>query len=244
MAKPKLNKTPAVETLDFSGLVDIVRMRGRASKVRINAAYNEIELRMRPKIKHIVSQFFIPGCNADDIYQEALFALRFEAILKYDKERATKAGGPYPFDKFAALIIRRRLSSLLKSCFQQKRRPLNTSVSLDQNRNEDGGEDDSSSLNDVLPVIEGDMLVILEKKEYQKQLFGTLFTKLSKFEKKVYLLYIQRHSYIEMSVIINKEYKIKKLKRRINIKSIDNSLSRIKQKLLAVYEKYKKENPD
>jgi len=239
----KLNKKNLpVGDLDFSDLVDVVRMRGRASKVRINDAYNEIELRMRVKIRHIVGQFFIPGCTPDDIYQEALFALRFEAIPKYDKERETKSGEPYPFDKFAVLIIRRRLSSLLKSCFQQKRRPLNTSVSLDQNQNDD--EDDSLFLSDIVPVVDGSMIEALEKKEYQKKLFGRLFKKLSKFEKKIYLLYIQRFSYAEMSDIINKEYKDRQSKRRIKIKSVDNALSRIKQKLLEVYKRYGEEEQE
>lgn len=240
MAKPKKKEVP-LQDLDILDLVNVVRMRGKADKDKINAAFGEIEIRMQTKIKYITGQFFIPGCCQSDIYQEALMALRFEAIPKYDKARATKSGEPYPFDKFAILIIRRRLSSLLKSCFQHKRKTLNTSVSLDQKRNNDEDSEDLF-LADIVPAIDGDVLNLLEKKEYRQKLFGSLFDKLSRFEQKVYLLYIQRHSYSEMSIIINKEYKDKNKKKRVKTKSIDNALSRIKQKLLEIFNKLNEED--
>lgn len=235
MSKPRKEEVSLTE-LDFWGLVEIVKKRGKADKKKIDLAYNEIEFRMKVKLKYITSQFFIPGCTQDDIYQEALFALRFEAIPKYDKERETRSGEPYPFDKFAMLIIRRRLSSLLKSCFQHKKKTLNTSVSLDQYRNGDDNQDDVC-LADIVPAVDGNVLDILNKKENKKQLFGKLFDKLSKFERKIYLLYIQRYSYAEMTRIINKEYKDKNRKKKIRTKSVDNSLSRIKQKLLEIFQK-------
>jgi DNA-directed RNA polymerase specialized sigma24 family protein len=124
-ARKKEKYTGPIKELPYDILVDIIRNKGKVSKEEVNEAYNEIEHRIKGKIIYIVNQFYIPGCNFDDIYQEALFALRFKAIIDYRKEKIGKKG-PYPFDKFAILFIRRHLSTLLKSSFQNKRKALNT----------------------------------------------------------------------------------------------------------------------
>lgn len=228
-------KTGLINGLEYPDLVDIVRSRGRINKNKMNEAFNEIQTRMKPKMLQLVHQFYIPGCNSDDIYQEASFALRFKAIPDFDK---TKIGrnGPYPFDKFAILCIRRHLATLLKSSFQNKKKALNTSLSLDQDRNDTS--DDMLFLSDVIPRTEGTVIEILEQKEYQNNLFNSLFERLSKFEKKVFILYSHRYSYEEMSDIINKDNKKQGKKTRIKVKSIDNALSRIKQKGKFISDRY------
>ena len=125
-AKKKAKKSVPMSEMEFSDLVDIVRSRGRVDKKKVNDAYNEIHYRMRSKIGYLVHKFYIPGHNADDINQEALFALRYKAIPDYRKEVIGR-NGPYPFDKFAVLCIRRHLSTLLKTCYQNKQKTLNTS---------------------------------------------------------------------------------------------------------------------
>jgi len=228
-------KKKAIEDLDFIELVEIIKSRGRVKKQKVDNAYNEMERRMKTKMLKIISQFFIPGCNRDDIYQESLFALRFKAIPDFKKNIEGKFG-PYPFDKFAILCIRRHLSTLLKSSFQNKRKALNTSLSLDQDRNE--SSNDALFLSDIIPRQDGTVLDSLENKEYYDSLFRNLFSKLSKFEKKVFLLYIQKYSYEQMAVIINKHYRKNKSKKRIKIKSIDNALSRIKIKSQDIFKKF------
>ena len=232
--KKKLVKHEDVKKLDYIKLVNIVRSRGRVDKKRINDAYNELETRVKPKIMYIVSQFYIPGCSPDDVYQEALYALRFKAIPDYDKSKGNH--GPYPFDNFAVLCIRRHLSTKLKSSFQNKKKALNTSISLDQDRNNDNN--DSLFLSDILPKTSETISDTVEKQEYYKGLIGGLFSKLSKFEKKVFMLYIKKYSYEEIAVVINKSYKSKGLKKRVNVKSVDNALSRLKQKGKDVFDKY------
>jgi len=221
------------EDLHYLELVNIVRSRGRVNKEKTNNAYNEIEKRIRPKVKYIVSQFYIPGCNKDDIYQEALYALRFKAIPDYNKDRGNH--GPYPFDNFAILCIRRHLMTKLKSSFQYKKRALNTSVSLDQDRNE--SSDEVLSLSDIIPRTNGTILDFLEDKEYYKRLFHGLFQKLSNFEKKVFVLYTKKYTYDQMTDLINENYKKNEQKKKIDVKSVDNALSRIKQKAKEVYDK-------
>jgi len=116
-----VKKSTPIPDMEFPDLVDIVRSRGRADKNKINSAYNEIYYRMRTKIGYLVHKFYIPGHTTDDIQQEALFALRYKAIPDFKKEVIGK-NGPYPFDKFAVLCIRRHLSTLLKTCYQNKQK--------------------------------------------------------------------------------------------------------------------------
>lgn len=231
MAKSKSDEN--INSLDYQGLVDIVRSSCRSRKK--NLAYNEIEKRIKSKIFFIVKQFYIPGCNYDDILQEALVALRYKAIPDYDGSRG-RGDTIYPFDKFAVLCIRRHLSTLLKSSFQNKRKALNTSLSLDQDRNTE--TDDGLYLSDIIPRTEGSIVSELGEKEYYRKLFNGLYFELSVLEKRVFKLYSRRYSYGEISIIINRYYRKNKIKKKTNIKSIDNALSRIKAKARELYEMY------
>lgn len=235
MAKrsPASHKDVPLEDLDFVALVEKVR-RSKV-KAESDAAFDEIERRVQPRLKQISFRFNIPGCTPPDIYQECLFALRFKAIKDYDKERGDGTG-PYPFDKFAALCVRRHLSTKLKASYQCKKRVLNSYISLDQDRNE--SSNDQLVLADILPKTKGTILDSIEQTEYHKELFTQLFRKLSKFEKDVFRFYIQKYSYEEICKKINDLYKSKRKKIRVNIKSVDNSLSRIKHKGLVIFNKY------
>jgi len=238
-AKKDKKKSSFID-LEFSELVDIVRSRGRADKNRINEAYNEIHCRMKTKISYLVNKFYIPGHTSDDIKQEALFALRYKAIPDYKKEVIGK-NGPYPFDKFAVLCIRRHLSTLLKTCYQNKQKTLNTSLSLDQDRNDSSG--DALFLVDIIPRTEGTILEEIGDKEYYNFLFNKLYEKLSKFEKQVFLLYAQKYSYEEIAVLIKRKAKKdgdKNQRKKIKdiVKSVDNALSRMKQKAKEIFNKF------
>jgi len=240
-AKKKTNKKVVpISELDFPDLVDIVRSRGRADKRRVNAAYDEIVYRMKTRIGYLVHKFYIPGHTTDDINQEALFALRYKAIPDYKKEVIGR-NGPYPFDKFAVLCIRRHLSTLLKTCYQNKQKTLNTSLSLDQDRNE--STEEALFLVDIIPRTDGTILEELGDKEYHNFLFNKLYERLSKFEKQVFLLYAQRYSYEEIAILIKKKAKkdgTKNQKKKIKdiVKSVDNALSRMKQKAKEVFQKF------
>ena len=216
-------------------LVDVVRKSKNKSKS--DNAFSDLVVLLDAQIKRISFKFNIAGYNFDDIYSEALFALRYKAIKDYDQTRGN-GSGPYPFDKFATLCIRRHLSTKLKSSYQNKIRILNTSLSLDQDRNNSSSQssmfDDSLSLNDILPITKGTIMEELEDKEYYTTLFKELYDKLSSFEREVFLLYAQKYSYEEMTDIINKNHP----KEKVNLKSVDNALSRIKQKGKRVFKNF------
>ena len=220
-----------VSDLDFFELLVLVKKTGKKAAKKRDSAYEEIEYRIRSKIMIIVNQFYISGCSKDDLYQESLYALRYKAIPDYRKNRSAD-GSSYPFDKFAALCIRRHLSTLLKTSYQNKRRTLSTSISLDQDRSH--SDNDNLMLSDILPQTEGNVLEDLQKKEFYRILFGQLYEKLSDLEKKVFSLYAQSNSYEEMAKIL------KKYNKSYNTKAVDNALTRIKIKAKQVYDHYQR----
>tara|TARA_Y100000310_G_C20693925_1_gene824161 strand:- start:2688 stop:3443 length:756 start_codon:yes stop_codon:yes gene_type:complete len=223
-------KTPEnFADVDYIELVDIVRKSRR--KTRIDEAYRQIEKRMRTKLQQISFKFYIPGMSNDDIYQESLYALRYKAIKDYDKTRGS-TDEPYPFDKFAILCIRRHLATNLKASYQNKKKVLNQSISLDQERNE--SSQDFLFLSDILPLTDSNILDDLERKEYYTRLFTALFKKLSDFERQVLILYAKKYSYEEIAEKVNKMRKKKNLY-KISTKSIDNSLSRTKSKARIIF---------
>lgn len=220
------------KSLIFIELVETVR-KGK-NKYQAEEAFNKIVLMLETNIRNISYRFRIPGHDNNDIYQEALFALRYKAIKDYNKERS-ELQTISPFDKFAMLCIRRHLSTKLKSSHQNKSRVLNTSVSLDQDRGDSESSKDAVLLSDILPKTDGDVLSQLHDHSHAKYLINKLWEKLSPLEKEVLLLYHQGYSYQKISK------KIGNGKRdNTDIKSVDNALSRLKLKAKDIYKKYGK----
>jgi DNA-directed RNA polymerase specialized sigma24 family protein len=124
--------------------------------------------------------------------------------------------------------MRRHLATTLKTAHQNRKRILNESKSLDQDRSHDN--DDLSLINIVQskdsPILDG-----MEIREFIKNFTKRLIAKLSKFEREVFILYVQKFSYEEIAqnVIDSDNNKA--------VKAIDNGLSRIKHKAWEIYEK-------
>jgi DNA-directed RNA polymerase specialized sigma24 family protein len=212
----------------------INNIRKTKDEEEVNKAFEELLSMLLPKIQKVVSKFNIPGYEHSDILQEALYALRYKAIKDYDKARGT-GDGPAPFDKFALLCIRRHLATEFKSCYQNKKRVLNQSVSIYKESYKNGNDDESVSLSNILSDPDAlDICELTGENEYYKNLEDLLLSSLSGFEKEVYLLYKQKYSYEEITEKINN----KRLKVRVNIKGVDNALSRIKHKAREILTKY------
>ena len=226
------NGTIDKETELYAKLVDIVR--GSKRKHKTNDAFNEIITMLDAKIRQIAGRFDIPGYSYADVYQEALYALRYKAIKDYDPSRSNLKKIS-PFDKFAALCIRRHLSTKRKSAYQSsKNKILNYSISLDQNRNTSQA-DESLFLSDIIADEKGDLLSSMHDDACRKKLFLLLYEKLSKLEKGIFILYCHRYTYEEIVTLINKVYGDKE---KIEAKSVDNALSRIKAKAKEIFKKY------
>jgi len=218
----------------FDELVDIVKSElKQIPKETKDFAFGVILARMKNKIKSVVSQFNIRGMGKDDIEQEALKALRFKAVLDYKKGTIGRNNKPYPFDNFAMIVIKRYLSTIAKTSKQNKSKVLNTSISIDQDVNDD--DDENLSLSNILYSSDTDVSEELMDDEYFQRLYQGLFGKLSKLEKMIFSLYLKNYTYEEMAEVINKEGNLSK---PIDVKSVDNALSRIKLKAVPVYDEY------
>ena len=245
MAKKLSDKEQKEKVLKYIELVKIIR--NSKDKIEKDLAFEEIVSMMGPKLNQFMYNFTIPGYDRHDIYQEALFALKYKAIKDYDSSRS-ELKDISPFDKFAMICIRRHLSTKLKASYQHKNRVLNSSMSLNQDRNTDS--DSNLYLSDILVEPNADDSIIqgINHKEYQAILFKKLFAKLSLFEKKVFMLYAQKLSYSEMSEklyeILDEEEKNKMLEkwaitkvRYILYKSKAKKNAEIKSKYLKAIEK-------
>lgn len=225
-------KEEAEINLKYVELINTIR--STAKKTTSDTAFEEIAILLYPRMQRLVAKFNIPGLGADDVMQEALVALKSKAIKDYDISRGT-TDGPAPFERFAILCIRRHLSTERKASYQSKKMVLNSSVSLDQEQH--GIEEDISLIN-IVPSDDGNVLDQLEEKEKYKLIMTDLIRSLSKFEKEVFFLYAQKNSYEEISKKINEG----RVKVKVNIKAIDNALSRVKSKAQDVMKKWNLEH--
>jgi len=232
--KSSISKGKIYEDMDYVQLINTYK--GSTDPSSRNSIFLEIERRMKDRIRYTMSRYNIPGSRREDIYQECLYALVFKAIKDYDPERGNGTG-PFPFEVFADLCIVRHLSTKSKSNYQKKNKVWMSTVSLDQSRGDVG--DDNLFLVDIIPETEGNLLEEISKNDYAKTVLKKIYEKLSPFEQKVFLLFLQKNSYSE---ICDKLYKklldIKQRKRAV--KSIDNAIMRIKTKAKTIKQQYGK----
>ncbi len=178
-------------------------------------AFGELREYLSSYISLFEHKYRIPGCDADEIEQECLFALRFKAIEDFNPTRGK-------FRSFAILCMKRHLFSIIKASSQQKRRVLNESLSLDEDRSE-GNE---LSLSNLITKDEPSTVEKLEKEETTNITKQRLLSKLSRLEQEVFKLYIQQYPYDEIAAALEKIFPNKKFSK----KSVDNSLVRVRAK--------------
>ncbi len=166
------------------------------------------------KYKGLVSakckRFYIAGGTNDDILQEGMIGL-YRAIMSFDYDKNDS------FAAFAAICIRRKLISAMKSANRQKNAPLNTSISLEKPI---GGGEDGCTLGDTLEQKGVDPEEIFLHREKQKSTCKRLAGALSPFEKRVLHEYLTCKSYEQIAQSMG-----------ITLKSVDNAVQRIRHKI-------------
>lgn len=195
---------------EISKLVDFVR------NTDCESSFAELRAYVSQYIRVFEKKYRIPGCDADEIEQECLYALRYKAIEDFNPLRGK-------FKSFAILCIKRHLFSLIKGNNQHKRIVLNTAVSLDEDRSEDG---DSLSLVNLISKDEDSVHDVLEKSEVFNTRKQDLLDRLSKLEQEVFKLYIKQYHYDEIVEMLKDVFPNK----RITKKTIDNALVRARKK--------------
>jgi RNA polymerase sigma factor (sigma-70 family) len=244
-SKKSVIKKPIVEEIDEAQIANekyikyINCIRRSKSTDEANLAFENLYKMLSPKIQKLISRFNIPGYDHSDILQEALFALRYKAVKDYDKARGIN-DEPALFDKFALLCIRRHLATEFKSSYQNKKRVLNQAVSMDKENNKNNNNPDSEVTLSAIIVDPHDKNVLkkVADEEFYKNLNTLLAKQLSDFEMEVFMLYKQKYSYEEIAEKINNRRK----KIFVNIKGVDNALSRIKHKAQIILQNYELKN--
>ncbi|PLR84382.1 RNA polymerase sporulation sigma factor SigH [Bacillus canaveralius] len=174
-------------------------------------ALNFLIQKYRNFVRAKASRYFLCGGDREDIIQEGMIGL-YKAVRDFKEDKLSS------FKAFAELCITRQIITAVKTATRQKHSPLNSYVSLDKPIYE---EESNHTLMDVISgtkEMDPAALIIIQEKADDIEL--KMAEKLSDLERRVLALYINGHSYVEISRELNK-----------HVKSIDNALQRIKRKL-------------
>ncbi len=182
---------------------------------KIRNGDQEYELELLSKYKDLVVKisrcYFITGGDLEDIIQEGMIGL-YKAIKNYNEKKDAS------FKTFAVMCIKHQIQSAIKKSNANKNKPLSSAISF-QNFTEDGNGENMEYLPVELVLDLSPEDEAIHKEEY-RHLKAKIKEILSPLEYKVLTYYLQGYSYKEISQGLN-----------VSSKSIDNSLSRIKNKL-------------
>ena len=149
-------------------------------------------------------KYYLIGAEQEDLLQEGILGL-LKAIKFYDETKSS-------FSSFAFLCIRREMISAIRKANTQKNSVLNEALTT-SSMIEDGSDVDNYISSENNPE-EAYLL-----KEGIKEFKNFSDKNFSKFEKEVLKYLIRGYSYREIAKILSK-----------NLKSIDNTIQRIRKK--------------
>jgi RNA polymerase sporulation-specific sigma factor len=155
--------------------------------------------------------YFLIGADREDIVQEGMIGL-YKSIRDFRASRLTS------FRAFAELCITRQIITAIKTATRQKHRPLNSYVSL----NKPVYDEESDRM--LIDIISSSKISNPEDIIIGQEDFSTIEMKMGKMlsplEMQVLRKYIDGKSYFEISNELGR-----------SIKSVDNALQRVKNKL-------------
>lgn len=168
----------------------------------------------KPLVRKKTNAMYLIGGETEDLIQEGMIGL-FKAMRDFDPRREVS------FFSFAELCINRQLYSALEASNRKKHIPLNTYISFSNKEDADG-----VSLEQMLTDETASPEQLMIEHESKEEFFQRLQEKLSPMEKKVLYLYLEGHSYTQIAELMEK-----------TPKSIDNSLQRIRTKIISLKDK-------
>lgn len=160
-------------------------------------------------VRQIAKKFFISDGSIDDLYQEGLIGL-IQGYNSYNKAHGEV--GSNAFKSFLLMCAKRQILDAVKKSNSKKNMPMNNFVSL---TSEDFYE--TTSIAHMQEETLEDKIInkILEEEQQPE-----LWVNLSKFEREVLNLELEGLKQSEIAEVLNKP-----------VKSIDNTIQRIKTKL-------------
>lgn len=173
-------------------------------------AVNELLKKYKSLINKLSRSYFLLGGDIEDIVQEGMIGL-YKAIKNFKNTKNAT------FKTFASTCIKNQIQSAVRMASSEKNKVLSTALPImEENKNEDDEDEVEIVVPSSIPLPETQIL----EKEKVREIFDAIKSSLSPLEYKVLLLYLKGFNYNEISQSMN-----------IPKKSIDNALTRIKNKL-------------
>lgn len=164
----------------------------------------------KPLVNKIARSYFLTGGDIEDLVQEGMIGL-YKAIKTFKKEKTAS------FLTYAGTCIKNQIQTAVRIASSEKNMILSTAVPIDSKTNFD---DEEEEIEIVLPSPLPKPDEKIENKENFAQITKKIVKALSPLELKILIFYLKGFSYSEIAQQNN-----------ISKKSVDNALSRIKNKL-------------
>ncbi len=205
MTTPSTVKDPLTfEEMTDEAVAELARCNdGDALEFLLNKYKNFVRAKAR--------SYFLIGADREDIVQEGMIGL-YKAVRDFRSSKLTS------FRAFAELCVTRQIITAIKTATRQKHRPLNSYVSLNKPAY------DEESYRMLIDVISSGKISNPEDIIIGREDFSSIETKMSKIlsplEMQVLKKYIDGKSYFEVAEELGR-----------SVKSVDNALQRVKNKL-------------
>lgn len=173
------------------------------------SSVNELLTKYKPLVSKLSRSYFLTDGDSEDILQEGMIGL-YKAIRHYDKNKNTS------FKTFASTCIKHQLQSAIKIASAEKHKVLSTALSI----NDPSQDDEDGELEIYIPSSLPSPDDKLLERERMSEIKQKIKEVLSSLELEVLSLYLKGYNYNEISSIS-----------KLSKKSIDNALTRIKNKL-------------
>ena len=188
---------------------ELLYMIREEDEVAKDMFYEKYRPMVEMKAKKYFSQIQNKDYELNDLIQEGMIGLS-NAIRDFNQDEETK------FATFASVCVERNIINFIREINRQKHQALNSYVSIHQESN--SGRTLLDILDDKSSTNPENSFILLEEQEELKE---KVKENLTDFEKEVFDLRFEGFTYQEISILLNK-----------SIKSIDGTISRIKQKIL------------
>ena len=164
----------------------------------------------KPLVNKIARSYFLTGGDIEDLVQEGMIGL-YKAIKTFKKGKTAS------FMTYAGTCVKNQIQTAVRIASSEKNMILSTAVPIDSKTNFD---DEEEEIEIVLPSPLPKPDEKVENKENFAQITKKIVKALSPLELKILIFYLKGFSYSEIAQQNN-----------ISKKSVDNALSRIKNKL-------------
>lgn len=174
-------------------------------------ALNKLLSKYKPLASKLARSYFLSGGDVEDLVQEGMIGL-YKAIKHFSE------GKNASLKTFATTCIKHQLQSAVRLDSSEKNKILSSALPITSEKREDDEDEDEIEI--LIPSNSPSPFEQVIEKESLNEVKNKILAILSSLEIKVLGLYLKGYSYNEISA-----------KSGLNKKSIDNALSRIKNKL-------------